>query len=162
MINPDKITIHASATLPLAKYGFKFINEEHRKRFGTKYRCKETGAYCGYMWIILPDGTIEKGRSETSIGVHVKGHNTGNIGICLVGGINKTGKAENNFTEAQWDSLRELVTDIIGRWGIKHSNIKGHRDYSPDLNKDGKITRNEWVKECPCFDVKNWLDSLGE
>ena len=31
--------------------------------------------------------------------------------------------------------------------------VLGHRDLSPDLNKDGKITSNEWVKICPCFSV---------
>jgi N-acetylmuramoyl-L-alanine amidase len=29
----------------------------------------------------------------------------------------------------------------------------GHRDTSPDLNKDGKITPNEYIKSCPCFDA---------
>jgi N-acetyl-anhydromuramyl-L-alanine amidase AmpD len=35
----------------------------------------------------------------------------------------------------------------------KYPNAKvvGHRDLSPDLNGDGKITPNEWVKLCPCF-----------
>ena len=31
----------------------------------------------------------------------------------------------------------------------------GHRDASPDKNGDGKITKNEWIKECPCFDAKS-------
>ena len=132
----------------------------HKKRFGSKYRCKETGAYCGYMWIIRTDGTIEKGRAETSIGIHTKGHNTGNVGICLVGGINKKGKAVNNFNEAQMDALHWLVVDIISRRGITIDNIKGHRDYSPDLNGNGTIEPSEWVKMCPCFDVNEWLNSL--
>ncbi|MDA5624327.1 N-acetylmuramoyl-L-alanine amidase, partial [Pasteurella multocida] len=37
--------------------------------------------------------------------------------------------------------------------------ICGHRDLSPDLNGDGTITPNEWLKDCPCFDVWEWLDS---
>jgi N-acetylmuramoyl-L-alanine amidase len=36
------------------------------------------------------------------------------------------------------------------------AQIKGHRDFSPDLNKDGKITSNEWIKQCPCFDVSEY------
>lgn len=159
-MNPDKITIHCSASQPKHNYGFTQIDNLHKKRFGSKYRCPETGAYCGYMWIIKTDGTIQKGRAETSIGIHVKGHNSRNIGICLVGGINKEGKAENNFTEAQWDALHFLVVDIISRWGIKLENIKGHRDWSPDLDGDGIIERHEWLKECPCFDVKEWLETL--
>lgn len=30
----------------------------------------------------------------------------------------------------------------------------GHRDLSPDLNGDGVVRENEWVKACPCFDAK--------
>ena len=36
-------------------------------------------------------------------------------------------------------------------------NVKqviGHRDTSPDLNGDGIISPNEYMKACPCFDVK--------
>jgi len=29
----------------------------------------------------------------------------------------------------------------------------GHRDTSPDLNKDGKISSSEYIKSCPCFDA---------
>lgn len=32
--------------------------------------------------------------------------------------------------------------------------VAGHRDFSPDLDGDGKIEPEEWVKECPCFDVR--------
>lgn len=29
----------------------------------------------------------------------------------------------------------------------------GHRDLSPDLNGNGVIEPEEWVKVCPCFEV---------
>ena len=29
----------------------------------------------------------------------------------------------------------------------------GHRDLSPDLNGNGEIEPEEWIKECPCFDA---------
>ena len=28
----------------------------------------------------------------------------------------------------------------------------------PDLNGDGKITANEWIKLCPGFDVSEWIE----
>ena len=31
--------------------------------------------------------------------------------------------------------------------------VCGHRDLSPDLNGNGEIEPEEWVKQCPCFDV---------
>jgi hypothetical protein len=33
----------------------------------------------------------------------------------------------------------------------------GHRDLSPDLNGDGVISPEKWLKACPCFDVKTAL-----
>jgi hypothetical protein len=33
--------------------------------------------------------------------------------------------------------------------------IKGHRDFSKDLNGNGKIDKNEWIKACPCFEVSD-------
>jgi N-acetylmuramoyl-L-alanine amidase len=34
------------------------------------------------------------------------------------------------------------------------SRLCGHRDLSPDLNHNGEIEPEEWVKQCPCFDVR--------
>ena len=31
--------------------------------------------------------------------------------------------------------------------------VCGHRDLSPDLNGNGEIEPEEWIKQCPCFDV---------
>ena len=34
------------------------------------------------------------------------------------------------------------------------ATILGHRDLSPDRNGDGRITPDEWIKLCPCFDAQ--------
>ena len=34
------------------------------------------------------------------------------------------------------------------------ATIHGHRDLSPDKNKDGKIDKWEFMKQCPCFDAE--------
>jgi N-acetyl-anhydromuramyl-L-alanine amidase AmpD len=39
------------------------------------------------------------------------------------------------------------------------ARILGHRDLSPDLNGDGKITPDEFIKACPSFDVSAWLNT---
>jgi hypothetical protein len=80
----------------------------------------------------------------------------------------------DKYTVAQWDSLRELVIALTGLISgnlvftvddalnsLKEMNVslKGHRDYSPDLNGDGQIARNEWIKDCPNFTVAAWVKS---
>ncbi len=89
------------------------------------------------------------------IGAHASGNNKGSLGICLVGGLNETtGKPENNYTEAQMESLGTLLDYLEGLYPKAY--VLGHRDLSPDLNGDGKITNNEWTKACPCFDAATW------
>ena len=34
------------------------------------------------------------------------------------------------------------------------SRLCGHRDLSPDLNHNGEIEPEEWIKQCPCFEVR--------
>lgn len=109
----------------------------------------------GYHMVIRRDGSIENGRPMDEVGAHVAGHNHESIGICLIGGIDENGKAEDNFTHKQMTTLRNTLKFL--RENYKKALILGHRDLSPDMNKDGKITPNEWIKECPCFDVAEFL-----
>ena len=39
-------------------------------------------------------------------------------------------------------------------------DILGHRDTSPDKNGNGIVEKCEWMKECPCFDVKSEFTSF--
>jgi hypothetical protein len=39
----------------------------------------------GYHYVILPSGRVFLGRPATALGAHVKGWNTGTLGICLAG-----------------------------------------------------------------------------
>lgn len=113
--------------------------------------------HLGYHAVIDTDGTIEYGREIGEVGAHVKGHNTGSIGICLVGGIG-IGKEKNHgrYTEAQWHALSQVLTTLAPQ--CAQAEIFGHRDLSPDLNGDGTIAPNEWLKTCPNFDVHEWLE----
>ena len=115
----------------------------------------------GYHFVIRRDGTIESGRPLERTGAHVKGHNKDSIGICMEGGLNDKGKPKNNFIDKQFNSLKLLIDGFKFQFNINIENIKGHRDYSPDKNKDGVITKNEWLKECPCFDVQRWYYGTG-
>ncbi|WP_288843434.1 N-acetylmuramoyl-L-alanine amidase [uncultured Deefgea sp.] len=103
----------------------------------------------GYHFVIDTDGTKETGRSLDEIGAHVAGHNTNSVGVCLVG--------TDRFTKAQWDALSSLIRGLQLKYPV--ASIVGHRDLSPDLNRDGKITPNEFTKICPGFTVAEWLAS---
>ena len=49
------------------------------------------------------------------------------------------------------------ATDVLPTPALNGRFICGHRDLSPDLNGNGEIEPEEWVKACPCFDVtKEW------
>lgn len=37
------------------------------------------------------------------------------------------------------------------------SRLCGHRDLSPDFNRNGEIELEEWIKVCPCFDAVSIL-----
>jgi hypothetical protein len=97
----------------------------------------------GYHWIIDRDGAVAKGRAETTPGSHVAGHNTGSIGICLIGGhgSNENDPFEKNYTVEQDHALRGLIDDIKARTPIKH--IRGHNEVA--------------AKACPGFNVARWL-----
>ena len=99
----------------------------------------------GYHYLIDRNGQVVEGRPIERIGAHVKGHNTGTIGISLFGGHGSSAgdKFEDNFTEDQEQSLKRLIVDLRNRF--------------PDINK---ITgHNQYAaKACPGFSVPAWLD----
>ena len=146
----DAIVIHCSATREGQDVRAADIDKWH----------KERGFACiGYNYVIDLDGTVELGRTLTRDGAHCntagtsgKSYNKHSIGICYVGGLDKYGRAKDTRTAAQKRALAALVYRLLAEYPI--TDVLGHRDASPDKNKDGKITPNEWIKECPCFDVR--------
>lgn len=149
-----KIVIHCSATRN--GKSLKTNNQSAAQVIDSWH--KERGySRIGYHFVIDVDGTVETGRQVGEIGAHVKGHNRNSVGICLVGGITKEGKNHAEYTAEQWQALYKLLRELESQH--PKAKIYGHRDLSPDLNGDGSITPNEWVKACPCFDVWEWLDS---
>lgn len=140
------IAIHCSASSPISpNIGVKEIDQMH----------KERGFACvGYHFVIKRDGTIERGRPINTVGAHVEGYNSVSLGICMVGGLDDRGAPTNNFTTAQFESLKSLLLQLHHSYPA--ATIQGHRDFSPDKNHDGKIDKQDWLKSCPCFDVKEW------
>lgn len=136
------IVIHCSATKASQRVTVADIDRWHRAR-------KWDG--CGYHYVIYQDGSIHTGRPLDKKGAHVKDHNAHSIGICYIGGLDEQDRPSDTRTEPQKQSLRALLSNLHARY--PRAIILGHRDLSPDLNGDGKITSNEYIKECPCFDA---------
>ena len=153
----DAIVVHCSATRAGQDIGKSEINRMHVER----------GFNCiGYNFVVRIDGTVETGRSLQIDGAHCnsKGfsgvsYNKHSIGICYVGGLDKSGKAADTRTDAQKNALRELIAKLVKEYpDIKE--ILGHRDTSPDLDGDGIVEPNEWIKICPCFDAASEYKDL--
>ncbi|MGO1303187.1 MAG: N-acetylmuramoyl-L-alanine amidase [Sphingomonas parapaucimobilis] len=113
----------------------------------------------GYHFVVGLDGTIEIGRPKAMAGAHVEGFNAHSVGVVYVGGTDAAGKPLDTRTPAQKAALLDLLAELKGAHPA--AVIKGHRDYSPDRNRDGKITPNEWLKACPCFDALTEYTRVG-
>ena len=137
----EYLIIHCTATKPSMDIGLTEVDAWHRHRgfFG-----------CGYQLIIRRDGIVENGRNIGDVGAHAKGYNHNSIGIALVGGVTEddVSISENNFTEIQFDVLSDVITTLQLSYG--DIQVLGHRDL-PDVKKD-----------CPAFDVKEWLHNVEE
>lgn len=144
------LVVHCSANAEGVDIGAKEIKRCHIQERGW--------VDIGYHFVIRIDGTIEPGRDLNKAGAHVSGHNANTIGICYVGGLEGTKKpngraiAKDTRTPEQKDSLRWLLTQLAALLPSVRT-IKGHRDYSPDLNGNGTIEPSEYIKSCPCFDA---------
>ena len=138
------IVVHCSATKEGKSYTPADIKKWHLAR-GFKD--------IGYHFVVMLDGTIELGRPLNQVGAHVANANTGTIGICYIGGLDSNGKPKDTRTDAQKEALLKLINMLKENISIKA--IKGHRDYSKDLNGNGIIEKHEYIKMCPCFEVKD-------
>lgn len=98
----------------------------------------------GYHFLIDRDGTVAKGRDVSLVGAHVSGHNTGTIGVCLIGGYysKETDPFLKNYTPAQEKALKEILENLKKEYPAI-TKITGHNQYA--------------AKACPGFNVPSWL-----
>lgn len=126
----DKIILHCAATPEGRDISMETIKSWHVKGNGW--------SDIGYHYVIELDGTIKEGRPMHRSGAHTKGHNTGSIGVCYVGGMDKNKNAKDTRTDAQRIALDELIADLMKEH--KGATIHGHNEFA--------------AKACPSFDVQ--------
>lgn len=143
------IILHCSATQEGQRVTVADIDRWHRASGFKKI---------GYHYVIYADGSIHAGRDISEIGAHVAGHNATSIGICYIGGLDTEGRAKDTRTPEQKASIFYLLQKL--REEFPSARIRGHRDFSPDKNRNGKIDPSEYIKECPCFDASEEYKNL--
>lgn len=128
------LTIHCAATPEGRDVKAATITDWDQAKFGQT----------SYHWVIELDGSIHRTLTDDQRGAHIAKNNTGNIGICYVGGMDKgMSKPKDTRTTAQKKSMRTLIRTYQNRYpGII---VRGHCDW-PKVNK-----------ACPSFDVGGWI-----
>lgn len=132
------LTIHCAATPEGRDVSFEAIEQWDVQKFGQK----------SYHWIVDIHGRKHRSLLDDQKGAHVGGHNTGNIGICYIGGMDSAmKKPKDTRNQLQNQALRDLVAMYKRIYpGIL---VRGHRDW-PGVKK-----------ACPSFDVASWLKAEG-
>ncbi len=120
-----KLIVHCSATPNERDVTVDEIRGWHKQRGWSDI---------GYHYVIYRNSQIMSGRPVRIVGAHCKGHNTGSIGICLIG--------NDEFTEKQFDSLKRLYSML--RDIFQGMTAHGHRDFTDK-------------KTCPNFNVSEIL-----
>ena len=126
------IFVHCSATKSSMDIGVREIRQWHKEQGWLDV---------GYHFIIRRDGTVEEGRPVEAVGSHVKDWNNVSVGVCLVGGVDSSGKFEANFTKEQIDSL-DIKLEAL-QYMYPDAALKAHHDVAP--------------KACPSFNLSHWL-----
>ncbi len=134
---PAGIVIHHTATGAYVegwRVDAKLIDEWHERRgFGVKYRTKTY--HIGYHYVILPDGTVQRGRPDWMPGAHTVGHNDC-LGICLVGNFDSASNAAGRQkpstpTKEQLDALVKLLKDLLVKYRLHPQDIHAHSELAP-------------------------------
>jgi N-acetyl-anhydromuramyl-L-alanine amidase AmpD len=97
----------------------------------------------GYHFLIDQGGGIWEGRQLKWQGAHEGvGLNQGSIGICLMGNFDR-----ESVPKAQLAALADLLGACCGRFALRRSDIKTHREVRQEPT------------DCPGQRLQAWLDS---
>lgn len=104
----------------------------------------------GYHYVILKDGTIQRGRPEYAVGAQCYGQrNYDSIAICLIGNFEKYAP-----TKEQMKSLIWLIKDIRGRYG--ELPVQRHSDHQSTACPGRLFPYQEVIKELEVNNMPDW------
>lgn len=136
MTKPWRITVHHSAmplrgdALALTTGEVRTIQRLHQRDRGW--------ADVGYHFLIDRAGRVVEGRPLDVQGAHAgnSDYNRGNIGICLLGNFVSQPEMGSDYaraqavSDAQWETLEQLVGDLRKDYGIPASELHTHKDFT--------------------------------
>lgn len=132
-----EIIIHCSATPEGKDYTVTDIRRWHKQQGWSDI---------GYHYVVYRNGHVEPGRDVDISGAHCQGHNSHSIGICYVGGMDRSNKkSKDTRTLQQKAAMLNLLNDL--RKLYPEALIYGHHNF--DNGKD-----------CPCFDARSEYASI--
>jgi len=154
--NPEWIIVHCAATPPsMSEVDALWIARLHRRKgwMGGGYHevitrphngspAQRQNAEAGYP-------TRKLDRAGAHVGGCGRAWNMKTIGICLAGGVDSRGVAEDNFTSEQIELLLEAIREYQERFSIPDERVIGHRDLI-------RMT-NAAPKACPSMSVQALL-----
>lgn len=140
-MKPNYIVIHTAAFRG-KNCDANTIDQWHRQRGWSGI---------GYHYVILndrhdtkKDGSLETGRPLSQSGAHAKGINSQSIGICCIGHGD-----EDDFTQAQYQTLYTLLKALLQQHQLSHEAIIGHREINKLIGRGLVDEQYKTGKSCP-------------
>lgn len=140
----NKIIVHWSASGK---------NTTRRDIYNWHVNRKPPFANIGYHRIILYpfynetgwESLVEQGRPDNVIGAHCKNHNTGSLGVCVIG--NKDYSIHN----LQITALEKTVNNLCKQYNIKPLEVYGHNEMS-----------GQETNECPGKTILSLVEQIRD
>lgn len=121
----------------------------------------------GYNFLIDKKGRIYEGRGWDKIGAHVEGHNTANIGVCIIGNYSRSLPSDAALTSLRWlyvaaNARKGATLKVYGHTqlgstscpGAKLMSVVRNKLYvSPDLPMPAPTPKPQAPKQ-------NWTEKL--
>jgi N-acetylmuramoyl-L-alanine amidase len=104
----------------------------------------------GYHYLIEANGKVTQLSDIANPTNGVAGFNANTIHISYIGGVDKNGKAIDNRTDAQKDSMLKTIGSVLmmlSKTQTKKPIIQGHYQFGAN-------------KACPCFDAKKEYENI--
>lgn len=143
-MTPKALIIHHTA-------GNESSAEQLRSVFSSRFGVD----YIGYHYAISKSGEIWKDLSDDQVGIHNNEgeyNNSNSLGISLVGNFE-----EEEPTEAQLNTLSNLVKDLTAKFNIPKDKIFGHRDLKQTACPGNNLyNKKPFIKEADMNQIHEW------